>query len=540
MSRLKESLPPTLISAARFVKTRLALDGWTESASAASRRAALMAMARQTLPPASGSPVLVFSFRGWYPHVAWDDVLAHALRLRGVPVHVLHCGGELPLCEVNFRGASPHVACAECSAFPADLESVLHLDGSWLRAYVEPAEARAIDDAVAALDQDALPSFSWGGAPVGACVRDSTLWYLRKATLELDEDWRAYRKFLRAGAQIAVAAPRILAAVGPRAVVEVNGKFFAERVFNHFVPSSIPITTYECGWRRDTLGFNRLSEDGPIDLDETWERWGTTALTDGENATLDEWVRTRAAGDMQRDFFIKFDQNRDPLTALGLDPRKPTAVLFSNLVWDTAVLGKLSPFRSIRHWLTETVMAFDRRPEWQLVVRVHPAEDLRPSQPSVERVMDAALAIVPLPANVRVVGSTEVISSYALMATSRATLVFTSTTGLEASVRGMPVLTGARTYYTDRGFTVDVDSVANYPRLLERVMTVPQSAGELELARRFAYGLLFRYLKRIPVVRQQPGGLPVLVPEEVDDLLPGRSAAFDQLIAGLATGGPFV
>jgi hypothetical protein len=63
---------------------------------------------------------------------------------------------------------------------------------------------------------------------------------------------------------------------------------------------------------------------------------------------------------------------------------------------------------------------------------------------------------------------------------------------------------------------------------------------QLELARRFAYLLLFRYLKRIPVVHQRPRRFPRLDPGEVDDLLPGRLPEFDDLLMALANGRPVV
>ena len=542
MISLKELLPPTAISAVRLVRTRASVEGWHDRDEARGRREALRRMAAQPLAPASGPPFLIFSFRGWYPHTAWESIIAHALRLRGVPIHIFNCGGELPICEVNFRGARPALACRECVAYPDTIVEGLGMPRSLLRQYISERERQEISDAVNRLHADEYAGWRWREQPIGALVRDSVFWFTRKSTCSSPADIDVYRQFLIAGAHLALVTPRLLEATRPRAVLQLNGRFFAERIFNQFVPSSVPVATYECGWRRDTLGFDRLSENGFADLDRPWLEWADRPLTAGENETLDDWISSRAAGDMQRDFYIKFstEGGENPLAALKLDPDRPTAVLFTNLVWDTAVLGRDDAFGSIREWLVRTVEEFRARHDWQLIIRIHPAEDLRPSQPSAERLQDVVDSLGELAPNIRLVPSTQSLSSYALMDSCRATLVYTSTAGLEAALRRRPVVVTARTYYRNRGFTIDVRDAADYRAQLEDAMLNRQTDVQLERARRFAYLLLFRYLKRIPVVHQRPGRFPILAPSEVDDLLPGRLPEFDRLLDALVAGGPFV
>jgi hypothetical protein len=331
-------------------------------------------------------------------------------------------------------------------------------------------------------------------------------------------------------------------ATNPDVVLELNGQFFAERVFNRFVPEGTPVVAYEAGWRSNTLGFDRVTSAGPVDLDDVWETCRDEPLSSEQAAELDNWMVARAGGDMQRDFYVHFVQNgRDPLTGLGLNPSLPTAVLFTNLVWDTAVQGRNRAFTSLKEWVRQTIAYFRARPDRQLIIRIHPAEDLRPSQESVEKVSDALREIGELPPNIRVVGAVDSTNSYDLMARCQVTLVYNSTAGLEAAVRGRHVVVAARVYYAERGFTTDVMTVDAYPGVLDRAFAQDKSStGQIELARRFAHLLMFRYLHQIPVVHQRPGRFPLLDPAEVEMLEPGAKPDLDRLLSAIAKGGQFV
>lgn len=541
--KIKEALPPTVLAALRLLRTRLALAGTTDRKEPAARAQTVAGLAGLPCLPATHRRVLVFSLRGgWYPHAAWEALIARGLDLRGADVHLFNCGGQMPICEVNFRHAHPAVACAECSSYPAALATQLGLSRSWLRDHVTPQDVAEIHGLVGALDPSEYHSWMFDGQPIGLLVRNSVLWFLRKSRIDVAEDHAVYRDFLIAGAQIARLAPRLIAATDPDVIIELNGLFFAEQVFNRFVPARCRLVTYEAGWRSNSLGFDDFSPRGFVDVDAVWEELRHRALSQEESGRLDRWIRSRGGGDMQRDFYVRFDAQRsgDPLTPLGLDPSLPTAVLFTNLVWDTAVIGRDIAFASIDDWIQRTIEWFAINPARQLVIRIHPAEDLRPSQESNEKVADI-LSGLSLPPNVRVVPSQDPLSSYRLIEAATAVLVYNSTTGLEAALRARKVVVAARVYYAGRGFTSDVGARDEYPGLLDRALAPGLLDGvSLEIARRFANMLLFRFLHDVPVVKQRPGTLPLLDPADVPQMRPGSGTEFDLLLDRLVSGQPLV
>lgn len=540
----RELVPSTILAAARYTRTRGTLLGLWDRKERRRREATINAMRQQASVPAKNTSVLFFSLRGgWYPHVAWEAVLAHALRIRGISVHTFICGGLMPVCEVNFRHAPSALACGECALYPQTLIRGLGLSYSQLREYVTREEADHIESTVSRLMPSDFETWSFADRPIGALVRDSVLWFLRKSTFDMNSgDARIYRDFLIAGANIAILAPRLLKATNPDVVVEVNGRFFAERILNSFISFPTRVVIYEAGWRTNTLGFDHLSVNGWVDLESAWQAWREQPLSDGQNRELDRWVSSRMGGAMERDFYIRFRKSSNPVAAVGLDPQRLTAVLFTNLVWDTAVLGKNAAFTSIDDWLRKTIQEFCRRPHWQLIVRIHPAEDLRPSQSSREKLSQVARDCSAGASNVRIVDAGEPLSSYALIEHCRAVLVYTTTIGLEAAMYGKPVIVAGKPFYRGRSFTLDVADADEYGAVLERIMDGSGAAADsATLAQRFAYLLLFRYLKRIPVVQQRPGRLPLLDPTAVAMLArEARDSDLNEILNAIVTGAVFV
>ena len=77
-------------------------------------------------------------------------------------------------------------------------------------------------------------------------------------------------------------------------------------------------------------------------------------------------------------------------------------------------------------------------------------------------------------------------------------LTVRGTVGLEAACRGIPVLTGGTGRYDRKGFTIDLLTRGQYLERIARLQDVSRlSPAQVELAQRFAYGLLL--LRPLPL-----------------------------------------
>jgi hypothetical protein len=313
-------------------------------------------------------------------------------------------------------------------------------------------------------------------------------------------------------------------------VVLFNGLFLFEAImWAVCAEREIKVVTYERGFIQETLVADVDAAACLFQVDDEWSKWRDVELTATEHERLDQYLRDRELGLHTIDRFwadARFDD---------VDRVRPgrLVTLFSNLTWDSAVIGQGIAFDGIADWVTATVRFFADRPDDQLVIRVHPAEVKLPGKETREP-LEAILRLrfPELPPNVRLVPADDSQSSYPLMADSDAVLVFTSTTGLEAAVRGTPVVVAGRTHYRGRGFTVDVDDEAGYERALRAVLEHPEEfQPDRALVERYAYMFFFRHPIPAPWVEEHVLGLARITVDDPARLQPGADPGLDRICA---------
>jgi hypothetical protein len=486
------------------------------------------ALGRRMPVCSGGSPrVLVLSPRSWAAHLHWEAVMGHALRLRGADVRFLTCGGGLEVCDRANTWESPPPPCRTCTHY---VRTTLDAHG-FDQAALAP-DWRDADPSWPELDELSLAELEAVehlGVPLGRLVAIPVRWFLMRD--DLGEDVLAaltYRRFLRSARAILRAVRVALDREAPDVVVLCNGLFLFEAItWAACRERGIPVVTYERGFIQETLVADVDAAACLFDVDDEWSRWRDVELTAEERERLEQYVHDRELGLHTIDRFwagARFDD---------VDRLRPGRLLtlFSNLTWDSAVIGQGLAFDGIAEWVTATVEFFADRPDDQLVIRVHPAEVKLPGKQTREPLDPILRRRFPvLPPNVRLVPADDAQSSYPLMAGSDAVLVFTSTTGLEAAVRGTPVIVAGRTHYRGRGFTVDVDDRGSYERALRAVLDHPQEdEPDRALVERYAYMFFFRHPIPAPWVEEHVLGLARITVDDPSRLQPGADPGLDRI-----------
>ena len=266
----------------------------------------------------------------------------------------------------------------------------------------------------------------------------------------------------------------------------------------------IPAVTYEFGEQDQRMwlsqnhqvmyneSFNELWETRRNRiLNEEQRTWlgnflaGRQGLSKGENfAHL--WQKAGRAGG------VKIRES------LGLDDR-PVVLLPTNVLGDSATLGRTVFSRSMTDWIERVVPFFANRPEVQLVVRIHPAETWTVG-PSVAEIIQKALP--ELPSQIHLIGPKEKINTYDLMEIADLALVYTTTAGVEMATRGIPVLVSGRATYRKRGFTIDADGWDDYFQKLEWVLAdLPGhrlTPEQIDQAWNYAYAYFHEFTRPFP------------------------------------------
>jgi hypothetical protein len=479
-------------------------------------------------PLASGARVLVLSLRYMPDHVAYEQVIAQALRLRGADVRLLTCGGGMPICEVGWARRGWPRPCDRCG---------WHTDQA-ISAAGLPAQ-RLADTLPWGRDARTAPTEPAGDPTTQRLADVSAPWFLRAADpASVPGSAPAIADFEVAVDGVRAAARRVLDAVRPDFVFMLNGLFAAERaVAEEARARGLRVATYEIAPRAGRLVFSQDAPAPEYDTGEAWEHARGLALDDAQAAALDVELLGRVAGRTSHERY--FDAPEDDLAALRseleLSAETRIVSLFTNLSWDSACIGHDIAYTSMLDWMAGAVRAVAPLHDAALVIRVHPAEE---RWGTLERAEDGLRARVnELPGNVRIVGPAQPLSSYAIAELSDLVLTYTTTLGLESAVRGRRVAVAGETHYRGRGFTIDLDSHDDLVAAL-RAPSGPLPDEQCELARRYAFTFFFRTMLPLPPVEVQAGHV-TRMPTRAAELVPGADPYVDFICDRLLDGGSF-
>lgn len=410
-----------------------------------------------TPPEAKGKNIVFYTTRGWSLHVFLETLLASRLRAEGHKVRFVSCHDSLPVCaygSINFPERQRR-NCNECMATKAASFS-RQFETTYL-----PSLNRYPDDfrdRVRKLDLQDCLDFEYDGVPYGPLVRPGVVWYLRRSRLN-ENDAPLFREALCTAHVVRKGIEGVIASANVDAVVMLNGDFVSEktaaavlaahqiRFLTHdfTIEGLLAVAENRSIW--DDLTFDLSSREQAPEV--------SPADVEAAETLLLSW---RRKGGYQGELFWSasgLTENKDLREQLHLT-QAPLAVAYTNLTFESSVMNKDRMFNDQFHWLQDLVSFFGSHPEFQMVVRVHPAEvrdsDWRPNESLYSFLLEE---MGTMPANIRVIGPHEDVSSYLLGTLANAVLVYSSTIGLELAERNMAVITAANVHYGGRGFTID-------------------------------------------------------------------------------------
>lgn len=511
-----------------------------------SYRFQLDSIMRRGIPklPGATRSALLFPIHGSTFELATQAVLAHALALRGVRPLMVLCDEALPACDrktvVKLRRQSEESICRNCFHYGADLLRRFRLP------FVTFSEVLRSAGPLPPIEcpDEALGSFTEGGVRLGEIAVSSAMRYYQTGRLEPRPEVRAQlRRYLEAARKTQLVAETLLDRERADLFLMTHGIYVSwapalEVARLRRVPAVVfdesPIIN-EClilDWNVTTHAYV---------LDEAWGRWKDRDLSTDQDRRLEDYLESRRSNsrDRHKYNFAPVENRETACRKADLDPNRPVFGLFPNLLWDGACIDRDLSFPSQIDWAIETIRYFGRRPDLQLVVKIHPAESVVGTERSIQDYIREALPT--LPANVRLV-QPRTLNVYSVYNLISAGLVHTSTVGLEMSLLGIPVVVASKTHYRGRGFTHDVTNPEEYFRAIDTAAMARLAPDQVRAARKYAYlffmghNIPFRYLLKAP----EGGHLVGFNFSSLEDLAPGKDPDLDFICDRILDGGEFV
>lgn len=506
---------------------------------------------------ARGNRVLVATGAGGHlPSMVLESLLGMALERRSAAVDFLLCDGALPacmMCEVNwyqdvdaFARTGPRDRCGGCHAPAARMLDEVGLRHLNLGGYIEPQEREQARQIASTATRSEISAFSIGGVCVGEHALAGALRFYAQGQLDRDEQATLLlRRYFEAALLTYFAAHRLFAFGHHQVVVLNHGIYVPQGVIAETARNmGIRVVTWHPAYRRQCFIFSHDETYHQSLMKEPVTEWEGMVLDDRQRTQIESYLRSRWESKHDWIHFHhapKLDAG-DLVREVGIDFGKPIIGLLTNVVWDAQLHYPANAFPSMLDWLYKTIAYFARRPDLQLLIRVHPAE-ITGTLPSRQCVTDEIRKAFPeLPANIFLIPPESRLSTYVAMSQCNTALIYGTKMGVELSAVGLPVIVAGEAWIRGKGVTTDAACEDDYFRHLD-ALPLPARLADDVRARALKYAYHFFFRRMIPVALVKPQrGWPPFQPgfHGADDLLPGRDKGLDVICEGILTGAPFV
>lgn len=513
---------------------------------------------RATFPPVQGKKVLIATSIG--SHLAamqMETTLAAALRLRGAEVHALLCDAVLPGCQMCEPRLFPNTKrfvdhgprkdlCDHCYDPGRKTYELLGVQVHPYSRYLTAEDRSFVEKTAAQLPAAAIPEFELDGLKIGEHAKAGALRFFARATLE-DERYgeQVLRRFLKAALYTALAVEKLFRLENYEVAVFHHGIYVPQGIIGEVARKlGVRVVNWNPAYRKNCFIFSHETTYHHTLMDEPVSVWQDMPWPRERQETITRYLRSRWEGEND---WIRFHENpmfeKDRiLSEIGCDVRRPIVGCLTNVMWDAQLHYRANAFPNMLEWLLFTVRYFAKRPDLQLVIRVHPAE-IRGSVPTRQPVVAELKKHFPqLPENVFVVAPESHISTYVLSELCDSVIIYGTKTGVELTSVGIPVIVAGEAWIRNKGVTTDAQSAAGYQQVLD-TLPLRERLPEpiVERARKYAYHFFFRRMIPIEVFTKGPGWPPYTFSDpDLRRLAPGGDAGLDCVCSGILDGTPFV
>lgn len=449
-----------------------------------------------------------------------DFLLAQSLKQRGCKIVPLICGGAQDRECSAYGGVwgnntedeelkiKQHKQnCSKCMQCDKQVWNTWSgYDCLLAKDEIEDKEKNDIRKYVEQLDIHNYKEWSYKGYPIGrwTWLRYCNM-YLVSSISVIDEHFvKNFKSFAINVIMMTIATERVCDRVKPD-IIYSNDSTYYPFCIAEWIALERNIPFYNAyGYNKDTYSYAYNVPSMNMDLSRTWKKYKDYELTDQEYEFICNYVKNRKSGQTM------LINTADPRTIIKdiksdvvcgtIDKKKRTALLATNVSWDGAALGREIQFGSMKEWVIETVCFFENHPEWQLIVRSHPAEKADILPEAKEQFVSMVLRYYDnkLPNNIILIPSDADICSYDLFEDISVGLVHTSTIGLEMVSAGIPVMTAGSSPYHNKGFTYDTETKEEYFQTLSYLMANDVEKEKIEKYRmqalKFFYLYYFKYM----------------------------------------------
>ncbi len=439
----------------------------------------------------------------------FDAVFGHAFKRLGCDVKLLSCDGVLGSCDVDTAFKDQKNQCFSCKTLGSLVKNSLNLDWISYKQYISDSEIEEIKRIVSDMEIEELMDYKYFGVKVSEHARASTIRFYLSGQFDLSnpEVIATFRKKVIYAMIATKVANEIYLKEKPEMIFIMHGIYSGlGPFFDYFREKGVEVIVYgQVVFRFGSFFFNRNNRRYKLASKEIWNNFSQRSLSKEEESQIDAYMSTRLKGaaDDHSLCAVNFDKSsKDRSLLIPHDKRYLRRyVLYPNLAWDACVESRGSIiFKDIFAWLDTTIDYFQKKTDYQLIIKPHPFELV---EKNTKGITDYIYKKHPnLPENIVVLKANIPLRAYDLIAPGDICITFNGTIGMEVATQGVPVLVAGSSHYKDAGIAHRIKTVEEYLNLLDNPEKLISFArANIKLAKKYTYFYYIMLTIRVPVYR---------------------------------------
>lgn len=342
------------------------------------------------------------------------------------------------------------------------------------------AEIKEIDDI------DILSRIVVEGVNLGEHARAATIRFFAKSNLDADSSTVfALKAFLVAAEKTRIVTSNVINRFNPDVSILIHGLYVPHGIVGEVMrKNGIRTIIWNKGYRKNTYIFSNDDTYHKTLLHENREDFLEIKFDDDQQKWIKNYLKSRWYG---KEDWITFVNNPKFNVTEKSKAYKLRVILLTNVTWDAQIHYDQNVFNSILEWIDLTISWFIKNSDYELIIRAHPAE-VNSIYPSEEKIEDYIYKNYgSLPSNISVIKSNNPMSTYSLIESSDAALIYATKMGVEISPLGIPVIVCGEAWIKNKGLTLDVASRDHYIEVLNGIENVVNSFHYNQISLKYAF-----------------------------------------------------
>lgn len=277
------------------------------------------------------------------------------------------------------------------------------------------------------------------------------------------------------------------------------------------------------------------------DATPAWNSFRTSSDCKNEFEFINKAIKERTSRSVSYSPVFPRKRSESLLTEIqDFASSKPTLFLPVNVLFDLAVFKESPLFSNILEMIDWIIKYFQVRPEYNLIIKAHPAEKL-----FYESHLKSADVYClsnwikrqgySFPKNIKFLDYDSAISAFDIMPLIKLGLVYTSTTAVEMAWAGTPVISTSFNHYNNKDFVISPETTTKLEKEIQRLLegTEDESVIKKRIINSKKYYLLYYYhtFINLGLIQGSDTGKvkDTILYDNIEALIPGKNIALDYM-----------